>query len=551
MSFSPCVLIPTHNHFRALPEIVDRVVAAGLPVFVVDDGSAAETAAVVAALADPQRRVFVHRRESNGGKGAAVLDGFRLAWEAGFTHAVQVDADGQHDLDALPRMLAEAEAHPEALVSGHPQYDDSIPKSRKIGRWVTHLWVFVETLSLRITDSMCGFRVYPLAACRAMLAEERPGDRMEFDTEIMVRLFWRGVAPIMVPVRVTYPPHNTSNFDVWRDNLRISAMHTRLVLTLLARLPRILAHRPARPDGAASHWASLAERGAGWGVRLVAAAYRLLGLRACKALLVPVVGYFYLTGKAQRRASLDFLRTVLGREATWRDGFRHFMDFALRGVETLAAWSGAIPASDVHVDDPQALQAALDDPRGALLVVSHHGNVEILRALMDRRLRDRLTVLVHTRHAENYNRVLREFRPEAGARMIQVTEIGPATAIALRDCIERGEWVAIAADRVPVLSRQRVVSVPFLGRPAAFSQGPWLLASLLECPVYLMFCRREKGNGWRFGLESFSERVVLPRGERLAAMTGLAADYAKALEVQVRRDPWQWYNFFDFWGDGR
>ena len=176
--------------------------------------------------------------------------------------------------------MEQAKAHPQALVSGAPIYDASIPTARKIGRWVTHLWVFVKILLFRIGDSMCGFRVYPLAACHDLLAQRRPGLlHMEFDTEIMVRLFWNGVPPIMVPVRVTYPPGNASNFDALRDNLRISGMHTRLVLTLLATLPRVLAHRPP-PIAWPSHWAALAERGAFWGLRFVAATHRLLRRRA-------------------------------------------------------------------------------------------------------------------------------------------------------------------------------------------------------------------------------------------------------------------------------
>lgn len=555
MTFRACAIIPSRNHFRALPQVVAGVAAQGLPTFIVDDGSDAEAAAAIAALHAPENGVTVHRLPVNQGKGVAVTEGFRLAQAAGYSHAVQVDADGQHDLSALPQLLARAQGNPQALVSGAPVYDDSIPTARKIGRWFTHVWVFVETLSLRITDSMCGFRVYPLESCLALLAEESVGARMDFDTDIMVRLFWRGVAPIMVPVRVTYPPDNTSNFDVLRDNLRITAMHTRLVLTMLARLPRVLANRPrppvaAKPAVTASHWAGLAERGAYWGLRFVAGAYSLLGRRACQALLVPIVAYFYLTGARQRRASRYYLGRVLKRQPSHRECFRHVFDFAIRALDTLAAWTGAVPPDALAVDDPDELARAAADPRGAVLVVSHHGNVDISRALMSSELRDRLTVLVHTRHAENYNRVLREFRPEAAMRMMQVTEIGPEMAIALQERVERGEWVAIAGDRIPVLSRGRVVRVPFLGEDAAFSQGPWLLASLLNCPVRLLFCRREAPGRWSMALEPFAESVRLPRGQREAALRNLAARYAGRLEEQCRHSPWQWYNFFDYWAAG-
>ena len=154
VTFSPCALIPSHDHFHALPTIVARLTGLGLPVIVVDDGSGPEAARAIAVLNDPIQGVSVLRRPENGGKGAAVVDGFRLAAAAGYTHVVQVDADGQHDLDALMELLTQARANPDALVSGAPVYDASVPRARKIGRWATHLWVFVETLSLRITDSM-------------------------------------------------------------------------------------------------------------------------------------------------------------------------------------------------------------------------------------------------------------------------------------------------------------------------------------------------------------------------------------------------------------
>lgn len=548
--FRPCAVIPSHNHWRALGMVVAGLRRDGLPVIIVDDGSDEPAAAALAACHDPERGVRVVRLPVNGGKGVAVMEGFRLAEAAGFSHVVQVDADGQHDLGAVAVLLAAARAHPQAVISGAPQYDDSVPLGRRIGRWVTHVWVFVETLSLRISDSMCGFRVYPLAPCMALIQHERPGARMDFDTEIMVRLFWRGVPPVMVPVRVVYPPGNTSNFHMLWDNLRITRMHTRLVLAMLWRLPAILGNRPPRLEPKPSHWAGLAERGSLWGLRFIAAAYALLGRRICVWVMAPIVFHFFCLGAEQRRASRAYLGQVLGRQPALADSFRHFMDFAGSALDAFAAWSGALPPQVMELADPDFLARAMADPRGALLVVSHHGSAELARALMEPALRDRLTVLVHTRHAGNYNRLLARYRGEAAARMIQVSEIGPDTAILLRDCVERGDWVAVAGDRVPVLSSGRVITVPFLGRPAEFSQGPWLLAALLDCPVHLLFCRRYRPGAWRLMLEPFRDRVVLPRGRRAEILAEHTAAYARRLERECREAPWQWYNFFDFWNGG-
>jgi GT2 family glycosyltransferase len=246
MSFRPCCVIPSRNHHLAVAGVLAAARSHGLPVFLVDDASEEPACSALAALHAPDRGVTVARLERRGGKGGAVEHGFRLAVVAGFSHAVQLDADCQHDLGRLPALLALARKHPAALVAGEARYDASVPPARRWGRWLTHVWVWVETLSLRITDSMCGFRCYPLGPSLALLTSRRLGRFMDFDTEIMVRLFWRGVPVVMLPVAVMYPEGNTSNFDMLRDNWRITKMHTRLALGMLPRMPLLL-WRKLRP----------------------------------------------------------------------------------------------------------------------------------------------------------------------------------------------------------------------------------------------------------------------------------------------------------------
>lgn len=547
--FRACGVIPSRNHYKAIGEVVGALRGAGLPVLIIDDASDEPARSNLAALHAPAGGVTVHRLDRNQGKGGAVMTGFELAAASGFTHVVQVDADGQHDLVALPALLAAAERHPGDLVLGTPLYDASAPRARAIGRWVTRIWVWIETLSLDVADAMCGFRVYPLAAVVPLIREERLGRRMDFDIEVVVRLLWRGVAPRPVRVAVRYPDENTSNFDVLRDNWRISKMHARLVFAMLARLPAILRNR--RGSGAApSHWSGLGERGLYCGLWLLALVYRVAGRRACLAALLPVVAFFHASGRQQREASREFLARVAcvngapppGRLA----GFRHSLGFARKALDTFAAWIGRIGPAEVEIATPDVMVEAAAERRGLVLVVSHLGNVELSRAVLDPERRARTTVLVHTRHAENYNRILRRFRPEAAVNLLEVTEIGPGTAVALQELAERGHWVAIAGDRTPVGTGRRVSRVPFLGADAAFPQGPYLLAHLLQCPVYLLFCLREEGRH-RVYLEKFAERIELPRRGKEEALAFYAACYAERLEAYCRRAPLQWYNFFDFW----
>ncbi|NUB05966.1 glycosyltransferase family 2 protein [Azospirillum sp. Vi22] len=551
MSIRACAIIPSHNHHTALGGIVAALRGHGLEVILIDDGSGEPACTAIAALHAPADGVEALRLEVNRGKGGAVMAGLRRAHERGFTHAVQVDADGQHDLAAVADLLSSAAAHPDALVSGRPVYDHSVPRSRLIARWATHVWIWVETLSLRVKDSMCGFRVYPLAPTMAVLDSERIGTRMDFDPEIVVRLFWRGVPLIHIPVRVVYPEGNTSNFNLLRDNVLLTRMHTRLVLTMLLRLPSVLRNRPPA-SGADAHWSTVGERGAWWGMRLVTLVYRLLGRPGCIALLWPVVSYFYATNAAGRRHSLDFLaqaNAAKGRPApSWWDGLRHHMSFAVKALDTFIAWAAPERTGPIDVDGAEALSRLAAEGRGALLIVSHLGNAELSRARLGTRFEKDINVLLHTRHAVRYNRMIRSVRPDAADHTIQVTDIGPQTAIDLKERVERGEWIAIAGDRTPVEFNGRVSRVPFLGREAAFSQGPYVLAALMGCPVYLLFCLRE-GQGHRVTFEPFAERIELPRRGKDDALAALAARYAQRLEHHCLRDPLQWYNFFDFWAD--
>nr|WP_298689266.1 glycosyltransferase family 2 protein [uncultured Dongia sp.] len=552
LDFRPCAIIPSHNHARAVPEIIAALQARGLPVFVIDDGSDAKIRAALASLHDPINQISVVRLEPNLGKGAAVGHGFQLAMAAGYTHALQIDADGQHDLAALPALLRLAGEHRDALITGVPIYDRSVPLGRAIGRYVTHVWVWIETLSLQIGDSMCGFRIYPLVSVAKLYADgETVGRRMDFDTEIMVRLFWRGVLVIEHQVAVTYPAGNTSNFDLWGDNLRITAMHTRLFFGMLKRLPSILGRRSKQ----SRHWAWLTERGAYWGLRVWALAYRLLGRRVCLAIMSPVVLYFYLTGTEQRSASSDFLRRVHALKPGPSGapgvltGLRHFMSFAGRALDTFIGWVGDMPAEMIRPGKIDDLRVAEREARGALFIIAHLGNVDLARALLDEQTRQRLLILVHTRHAENYNRLLRDFRAEAAINTLQVTDLGPAAAMDLKARVEQGSWVVIAGDRVPVDS-SRVVQVPFLGRDAPFSQGPYILGALLDCPVYTLFCVRQ-GDHFVLDVEKLADRIDLPRGNRDGAVRRYAEIFAQRLEHYALRNPLQWYNFFDFWNPGR
>ncbi len=239
---NPVILIPVYNHPDTIGPLVQRLLAYDLPLLLVNDGSDQRCSAVLRQLAAAQPAVILLERERNGGKGAAVKSGLREAARLGYSHALQLDADGQHDSGEVGRLLALLAAHPEAVISGAPEYSN-VPALRYYGRYLTHVWVWINTLSLDIRDSMCGFRVYPLAPTLAVIDSAATGDRMDFDLEILVRLHWAGVPVLQFPTPVHYPEDGISHFRGLHDNLLISWAHTRLFFGMCRRAPALLARR--------------------------------------------------------------------------------------------------------------------------------------------------------------------------------------------------------------------------------------------------------------------------------------------------------------------
>jgi glycosyltransferase involved in cell wall biosynthesis len=239
LDFKPCVVIPVFNHPHKIAGLVERLLGYGLPVVLVDDGSEASCAQLLDRIAAQSPEVELLRLPQNAGKGTAVCQGFAWANRQGFTHALQVDADGQHDLDDVPEFLARAQQNPGAVISGWRSYD-AMPPSRRSGRKLTDFWVCVNTWSRSIKDSMCGYRLYPLAPTMQLLARKKIGARMDFDTDILVRLYWQGLAVENIPTKILYQDDMPSHFDIIKDNIRISWMHTRLFFGMLPRIPALI-----------------------------------------------------------------------------------------------------------------------------------------------------------------------------------------------------------------------------------------------------------------------------------------------------------------------
>jgi predicted LPLAT superfamily acyltransferase len=306
----------------------------------------------------------------------------------------------------------------------------------------------------------------------------------------------------------------------------------------------------ARLTSGARHWAAINEASFVAGMRLLFWVCRVFGRWPFRIVLYPVLLWYVATQARARRVSGDYLRRVGARSGLF-GVLRHFGAFAEAILDKMLLWGGLFDLDRVKVRGAEPLLQMIRERRGALLVCSHLGNLDLCRALSLRTPGLNITVLVHTRHAQAFNGMLAKLDPRSQLNLMQVTEMTPATAMQLSERVERGEFVVIAGDRVPVSHNPRVALAPFLGQAAAFPVGPYVMAAVLGCPLYTLFAVRQGGQGgdapYELHFERLREQVSLPRRGREAALAELAGEYAARLEHHARRAPLEWFNFYDFW----
>jgi glycosyltransferase involved in cell wall biosynthesis len=238
-----CLLIPNYDHGREIVAVIEALSEHDLPCLVVDDGSAQPTRDILEELSKRHAFLDVHYREGNGGRGAALKTGYRVAAARGYSHAIQLDADGQHCAADVPRFVHAISANPAALVLGAPRFDESAPRARLYGRQLSRVMVWAASFSFAVADPLCGFRGIPLAPTLDVLANERTGDRMEFDPEIVIELVQRGTPVVNVPTQVVYNEGGLSHFDMLGDNARLTAVYTRALFAMPMRVLTLRSRR--------------------------------------------------------------------------------------------------------------------------------------------------------------------------------------------------------------------------------------------------------------------------------------------------------------------
>jgi predicted LPLAT superfamily acyltransferase len=302
------------------------------------------------------------------------------------------------------------------------------------------------------------------------------------------------------------------------------------------------------------HWASTKEAGAIQGLRFMIWLDSSVGRSAFNFALVFVMGYFYLRRGEARRSSLDYLDRVRqtypdslpGGSRLWLS-YRHFFIFGQSLLDKYLAWADRPEGIAMDPEEEKRLLEFVETGKGCLLIGSHFGNLEYSRGIAHRHPDTTLNVLIYDQHAQNFAALLAQGDPDSQMNLIQVTDIDLNLALKLKEKVRRGEWVIIAGDRVPVGESERVSEAEFIGEAARFPIGPYVLATLLQCPVYLLHCFRQDGI-YRLGYEFFAEEIGADRNQRELDYKTSAQKFATALESQVIRAPLQWFNFFDFWG---
>ncbi len=246
MAESYCIVIPHYRHLVPLVNMLPALAEFGLEILIVDDASGDEIVSVLRTEVTRHEHARLIQRAENGGKGAAMMAGLRAAAERGYSHAISLDADGQHNPGDIPELLRRSQMLPDSLFTGQPVFGEDIPASRLYGRMLTNYLVQFVTASRMVKDAMCGFRVYPLARVLPLCDAIGYRTRMEFDVEILVRACWAELDVQTIDTAVSYPEDGESHFNLFADNVRLVVMHMLLIVGGFIRLPRTLWRRFSR-----------------------------------------------------------------------------------------------------------------------------------------------------------------------------------------------------------------------------------------------------------------------------------------------------------------
>lgn len=548
--FKPLVVIPTYNHYKELSSMINKLNGYGIDILVIDDGSDVCVNKILTNITNDNSCNLITLKK-NKGKGGAVKAGFRYAYNKGYSHCVQIDADGQHDLNDLPVVLSLAKNNPDKLILGNPVFDlKTTPKCRLLGRKLSNFWIAVETMSQDAKDGLCGYRCYPLKETIELITNVNIGNRMDFDPEILIRLRWQGVQVTNFDTKVNYVDKEPSNFNMVRDNFRLSFLFMKLFWIGIAKF--FLRNKNGRKSK--ERWSEKKERGNRFVIHFTFLIYRLLNKKLTQLLLQPVLFYFFCTDKNGRKASVRYLNNIYNHCASKlsiRPGkmapYFHYNNFmsslldkaGIRMPEKRNDFKISFSGFDI-------IEKLLKEKKGAIFIGAHFGNFDIIR-LLSNETEMKLKVLMYRKHARLINDLFANINDEKDNDIIEIESINAATACTLSDYIDDGGFLGILADRVSPGSENKVIRIPFLGKEASFPTGPWIIASILKCPVIFFYAVSNGIQKYEIHFENLCATVNLSSKNRENDIKKHIAEYVYKLENACSMFPYQWYNFYNFW----
>jgi len=530
-------LIPFYNHPEKIKALCKALARYNLPILIVDDGSNEASKKALENLSE--FGVEILTRAQNGGKGAALKDGFRHAMQNGYTHAFQIDADFQHDISEVAEFLELSRKYPHDMILADPIYGEDAPKSRFYGRKITNFWVKVNTLNANIKDAMCGFRIYPLKELESATLHSS-SKRMEFDMEILVNAVRSGVGLWWIKLKVRYEVGGVSHFKMLKDNALISLMHARYFLNLV---PFLLGKITGKQKYI---WWQKGERSNEFFLRVSLFISKNLPIFLIKPIVMIVVCFYYIFSKSERENIREFLLNVekfSGKKPT-TGVFRNFYDFGIAICDKFRIWQNGVLENELDFNDLMWIKEEFEASKsGRILLTSHLGNVEICKALSLRSPSFRMIILVYSKGSENFYKILEQIS-KGHIKLISVENLDAAAMLELKGAVENGVNIGIMGDRTP-LNGDKFVEVSFLGKMAKFNYGPYLLAGILGVKMSALWCVK---NGDKFSIElsDIADEIKLGR-DRKASVKPYVQSYVKQLEDHACKNPSQWFNFFDFW----
>ena len=283
------------------------------------------------------------------------------------------------------------------------------------------------------------------------------------------------------------------------------------------------------------------------GLKIMLLTYKILGKHITYLMLYPLISYFYFTNKKAKKASKQYLDKIYGNNK--KPIFKHLLTFSQSIVDKLDVWNGKITIDNITFPNRKELLKNIEQKTGGVILTAHLGNIEIARALSQRNPNIKLNALAFNRHAVNFNSLLKKINPNFSLNLIDTQTLNASKAIELKEKVDAGEFVVIAADRTSTSKAQRYIKAKFLDQDASFPEGAFILSGILQCPVYFMICIKKGKSQYHVVFDKISDKYNIKRPNRQKNLEKYAQQYANMLSKYCTLYPLQWFNFFNFWNE--